>query len=420
MNNFEALAAENIIKSQIGSKAYLELKEFKGITNSPLDYILAEANELLIKKPAVYYIYEGMPENFYLSGFSFTPIAYSLRYLQFVQVTLNLFSGVLTDLRTDISSRIFLRFISERALRENNSLLAVRTFLKSREKQTITVSDEISYGTLEDGNLDELYMIRWFFTLAHELGHQFIHEKEMDLGSIISDDQLLSVLKTVLEQTVPPEEVLIALQKATTNEPGFILGINSLRSEGFSDILATKILIMATNKMMIDLGQAGINISRFLWYFFATYHTFSLIENCNRISSIAPSISKSTLFEANNAITFHSISFVIRLWMVKASLPTSLSSIYGGDQDSWSQFMDSTEKELHQAYFDISKGLNTAMKFAFSSEDDLGSLLSSLKKQAKGFDLVERVELENFIMRADSIGSRGKALDELRSILKAN
>jgi hypothetical protein len=93
MDDFEQVAIEGTIKSQVGRSAKYERYDEQS-PNSLMRRVLLDAKRTASQKFSVYCVSDGLAENFFLSGFFVTPVVFDFRYLELFEYGRKLFDDV--------------------------------------------------------------------------------------------------------------------------------------------------------------------------------------------------------------------------------------------------------------------------------------------------------------------------------------
>jgi hypothetical protein len=293
MDEFELIAEEESIKSQLGRNAVFW--KYDRTANTPMNFFLQTVERQVNSQFSVYWVSHGLPEVFCLRRESRTTIAFSERYLELVGfIRHSIVEDAFAALRVELVERTCLKLIAEFALRYGDPNFAVLSFLKSIVGKGIYVFDTNTLLAVEHSPINEAYMATWFYGLAHELGHVASHQLEMSMrDGLFSDEVILDRIKIALDHFPYPEPLKHQfLTKASNCRSEFILGLDNLRSEGLADMFAASLLFESTYNIMAVAKSEPFRIEQFIAEMTIFLNIISIIQRCRQVVQIASQASR--------------------------------------------------------------------------------------------------------------------------------
>src|SRR6476620_2569667 len=283
--NISTSIIEDLIRSQVGKSA--KYRVYDRQIRNPMNVVLDEAVRQSPKKFTVYWIEAGIPENFSLLGLEPTPLAFNIRFVEIASV----FQVIITepvskDIRSDLSERLCLRFISELSLSYGDPEFAALSFVKSILGQSYHIPTTNRLYDLEFAPLDEAYMVTWFFGLVHEVGHIFANNR--------MDSLLDEILQNAFENGPDkfyyanfPKELKDEARKRA-KKSGSILSIENLRTEAASDIFAISVILAATIDICHRPEEGQIfHYDQFISQIIIFINILAIFQQCKYAAKIA-------------------------------------------------------------------------------------------------------------------------------------
>ena len=202
MTNFEELAIEEALRSELGKTA--SFSRYGRENRTPMTVVLDEVERQIGPRFCVYWVDTGPPEVFCLPGFSPSPVAFSSRYLSLTAFIRHLFvDRPSKDILVEVAEQAALKLMAEMALRHGDPDYAVLAFVRSVTGKGIFLSDDDHdhLMALEYAPKNEVYMATWFYGLVHELGHLYPGAMQhLPEGLMFSDAWMLDAITCALDK----------------------------------------------------------------------------------------------------------------------------------------------------------------------------------------------------------------------------
>ena len=433
MRDEEISAAIELLQSQLGLRAKIRLYDHD--LDSPMNFLLRIAEAQLESRFAVFWVENALPEFFCLRGFSEPLIAYSTRYVElWADVRALLASDVFANtLIPRLAERLSLRLIAESSLSKNDPEFAACAMLTSSLKGRGLALFPNSVESLEREPISTAYMACWFYGLAHELGHFSSVTLERKRTGIFGDENILSAMKSGLEDTDLPREVRKeALALVRENVPDFILGLDTLRSEVIADIFATGLLFESTVKIMRATEDRGggvrhFDMVSFIWEMLISFNVIALLDRCRRVATHACTPVPSHLHGLETAL--HPVAMHVRLSFVRLYLEFASSAFMFGDDASPKQkrkvtkTIDSIMGGLRERIKAMEQGLGQATRFALdrSRRPEVLRVIQAWADRARenrSIGALDRLEVERFCDLACSLGKVSSTFDAMLRVVR--
>jgi hypothetical protein len=161
---------DQIVRSEAGPTGRIWRHDRQG--RSRMNAVLDEADKIVGHPYVVYWMADGLPENFSRPDLNPAVIIFNSRYLELIGGLRGILtSGLMPDdLRTAAAEQVSLRVIAELTLRYGDPSLACHLLAASFVDQ-VAYYPPVSLATIELTPIGEMYMAVWFYALLHELGH---------------------------------------------------------------------------------------------------------------------------------------------------------------------------------------------------------------------------------------------------------
>lgn len=425
----ELEAINSIIKINCGSNAVFRLYDRR--LKTPMNMVIDAAQNQINMDVIPFWVEKSLPENFFLSGFSKTPVIYSTRFVELSY----LFRQVLMADKTmpasvpELTERLALKVMAEFCLKLQLPDLAVLLFAKSSLGKSIYTPDKNILAMLEYEPKHEAYMVMWFYGLTHELGHVCAKmlEEQPDPKQFrhpYSDEEVMLKLNQVLDKFDMPQMFRTLTMERALHEDDFFLSIKNLRNEIIADTFAVNVLLDSTTKIMYMEQTKKFRVDHFVAEIVMLFNSIWMLERCKRTVHQA-----STNQEAiNNGLDslFHPVSVSVRLSFVAEFLQYTLCDyLYNGisnatkDQlEGVSELVSIIVSYYQEVSITMEIGLAKAMRFVlFPAERDPDLYGSFIKSLLNSENFIEPMELEHFCELADSFNAKGKLLQELQLVM---
>jgi hypothetical protein len=433
MTNFEDLALHEVLRSSLGSSA--RFGPYDRDNRTPMNFVLDEVERELGASFRVYWVDGGHPEVFCLTGFSPAPIIFSTRYLCLAAFARRLFAeSLLENVLVDVTERMALKVIGEMALRHGDPDFAVIAFVKSVTDKGIWIEDgDDQLITLEHQPIHENYMAVWFYGLLHELGHLPSPTAEkLAAMDIFSNTTISSLVSEQIKKTLwalPDDLKQVAILRADPGSKDSIIRVDHLRSEGFADIFAARLLLSCTIEIMRKLNQKKFDVVRFLQEIVIFFNIIAFIDRCRRVATMGSlgEEKRQARFEAAVEDALVPVAISVRGLMVRQYLDYTLAN-YLNDKPTTQQFQEAEELNntitggFSETIKKVDSGFAKAMQFSLFPErrknewtilDDFRSEL--LKSETLSQPAV--AEARRFCEKAESLGVGGKLINALKEII---
>jgi len=376
----ESRLVEAVLKGQVGKTASFFAYDRSGTT--PLNYVLDIVQPEVGSEFTVYWVQNGLPEIFILSGFSSAPISYNTRYVEMSYLLRRHFlDDALNSFRAEIAERTCLRLMAELSVRHGSPDWGVRAFLKAVLGQGIFIADipGAALMDLEVQPIEEPYMATWFFGLLHELGHLWQrHEGRVDRLFPIED--VTAATTVALDQFPYPDEFKRdGLARALAGDATF-----TLASEAAADLFAIISLLRTTFSIMQKL-EAEFQIEAFVREVVLNINITALLNTCKRAAMIAGESSRE---RRSDEVLFQPVSYYVRALLTRRYLEDAVARFafqtHDPDQtqlNAVSNLIDEINRSLETAIDEFETGLARALRFALFPEERGQNLMSQLASE---------------------------------------
>jgi len=414
---------EELIRSQVGKTA--KFWEHDREVRNPLNFIIDEAEKQSSKKFVLFWLEEGTPEHFSLSGGSYSPVVFSRRFLEISGFLRSLARDYWSnDIRVELSERLCLKLMSELSLSYGNLEFSVLAFLKSVLGQSVYVDTNNTLMDLELSPINEVYMVNWFYGLVHEMGH--IYSKK--LSNLLSDKRLIEEFEQGLKQfsNYPEEFKRKAREKIYSS--GSVLSLNQLRLEVISDIFGTGVLLQSTINIMKEL-KTPFRFEAFIAEIIIFMNILILFQRCKETARIASdgNLNRDVVEEI---LLFAPLSFQVRsqmvIWYLENAFypsgfdPNDIEQRNKANSQNGS-LINTIFLQLRANLSDIDTGLAKAMRFAlFPNEREPDLLLKFSKEVSEPNSFFTTRDAKKFCQQAESHGLISEKIQKLRVMVGLN
>jgi hypothetical protein len=237
---------------------------------SAMNTVLDIAQQRIPRDFAMYWVYEGLPENVSFPSLDPPLVIFSTRYVEMVGYLRGMMTIQSSDdlLREQESERVSLRIIAELLLKYGDPSIACYLFVKSLLHERVVIVPP-SLDELDFADKDWAYMTIWYFAVLHELGHiRAEHGGETDFDRTLLKDWV----KRTAEQLDPE-----------MNQRDFVesFDVEILATEQMADDFAVSV-IWDSAKELIDFGEApgGNRGGDFAAEILLMLNVYAYLNNC--------------------------------------------------------------------------------------------------------------------------------------------
>lgn len=422
MDSDELTAIEGVLRSELGR--FARWRPYDREPRSPMNFVLDRAEKHLATRLLVYWVEDSLPDVFCLRGFSQPVAVFSTRYTEHWADVRAVFANEIfsPEIKSQLVERLALRLIAEHSLGENDPELAVCAMLRSIDVSRGIVTLPNTVASLELEPIGPPYMACWFYGLAHELGHFTTVKPDGGWAAIVPDEDLRSTLEASLERLDLGRDLRDEILSGAAADPkGFILGYDTLRSEGVADVFATSLLFESTVELMRSLEERSeqgalprsFRLGSFLSEMVISLNVLAFVDRCRRMAvhACSPVPRRRHRIEA----VLHPVAVEVRLRMVRWYLEVAAAGFMFGseptreDQEKVSSMIDAVVDDLTAEIDAMEKGLAAAIGFVLDRRarpifaDALEQWQRTLRVDPRG-GATDRMEVEQFCTLARSLG----------------
>jgi hypothetical protein len=377
-------------------------------------------------------------EVFCLGGFSEPVAVFSTRYIElWADVRAVMANDTIgPDLIPRMAERLFFRLLAELSLSKNDPEFAACGILKSVMAGQGLIQAPNTLMSLEYEVIASPYMACWFYGLSHELGHFVSLERPGRRLVTIPDDWILSAIEAALSRFDLPSELRTeATSRVRSNPTGFLLGLETIRSESMADIFATSLLFETTTEIMhLVKDRSGnqddrykFNLLAFITEMVLSLNIVALLDRCRRVAILActPAPTREEGVEA----LLHPVAVAARLLMVRSHLEMASSHYLFGEQPTpehhqkASDMIDAVMEGLVPATQALERGLAQVVEFSLDRQRR-PTFLHSIEdwRQVCSKDPVAAAigsaEIERFCTLAQSLGKWASVFDMMLTVAR--
>ncbi len=433
MNNFQELAVEEALRSELGKGA--KFRRYGREQRTPMTFVLEEVERQIGPRFSVYWVEGGPPEVFCLPGFSPSPVVFSTRYLSLTAFIRRLLvKESLKEVLVYIAEDTFLKVMAEMALRYGDPDYAVLAFTKSITGRGVWLTDYDQVAELDRGPFTEAYMATWFYGLVHEIGHVYPLELAVSDEPLFSDDWMTEAITVVLGNftAYPDEFKRLAIERAKQQRSTSVLGIEQVRNEGLADIFATSVLFQSTADLMSEINrknpiQRKFKVEQFVQEMNLFLNIITMIEGCRRVALIssARDSAKTADHEVLIEHALQPVSVMVRGAMQRLYLDVAVATQQFGPDPTAEQvghvtkLLNEVNGRQAETINNVENGLARAMEFSYYPEkrENEWTLLQTLRSELPN-SRAALLEAQRFCEMADAVGAQGELLWALKQIVK--
>lgn len=225
-----------------------------------------------------------------------------------------------------------------------------------------------------------------------------------------------------------------ALEAAQTDRRGFILGLDTLRSESSADIFATSLLFESTFEILRTLAAESTSpeevprfeIGAFIAEMIIALNVIAFLDRCRRVAIQACTAAprQEHLFEA----VLHPAAVAIRIHMVRYYLEFAVPCFLFGEDPApeertrVSEEIDGIIESLRPAVEAMEQGLSRAIRFALD-RDQRANFFDSLRHRRNGLlkdptsAAIQRIDVEGFCRLALLLALLARTGKQLRNTI---
>jgi hypothetical protein len=422
MDDFERVVIEETIKSQVGRSAKYERYDEQS-PNSLMRRVLLEAERTASEKFSVYCVSDGLAENFFLSGFSVTPVVFDSRYLELFDYGRKLFDDALSAFRVELAERACLTMMADLSLRHGSPEFAALAFVKSIIGAKIFIPYMDMLEDLEIRPVNAHSIFTWFFGLTHELGH-LVAGRLSKRGWRFTDDWIRGAIVNALQIFPYPSSIKRkALDMAEQDRSFHVLGFDHLRHEGVADQFASGVLIDSTRALMKEFSEEEFNLGPCIMQAIISLNIIALIQKCKHLAMLASAGKPSS--DAEIDLLLQPVAMYVRTLMLSDYLAfitaVQLSSSLLPPADRVAEGEEWVSKAfdtLRPAINDIETGLTRAQRFAlYPNERDPNLMVQFVEEVHGNRGPLVKIAAKRFWDLSTSLGLTGQHLDFLQSAI---
>jgi len=433
VTNFQQLAIEELLKSELGERA--EFWPYQRNNRTPMNFVLDKVQDAIGNIFSVYWVSDGPPEVFTVTGFENSPVVFSTRYLGLSAFLRHLLvDRHLETILTDVARRACLKLIAELSLRHGDPEFAVIACVASLIDKGVWLNDDDQLQQLEYEPINERYMATWFFGLSHELGHLATlswGERIKNEDGLFSDAWMLEAIKHAISKFPYPEWVKSdAVNEAKNKQSDSVLEINHLRNEGLADFFATSVMLASTVEIMKLVNtDPPFSSVRFVQETVIFFNIIAIFDRCrSTVSALkALSLGKKTFHGAGIDSLLQPVAVHVRARMQREYLESAITEfLYGRDAaleevQLVQKMIDEVYKSFESRIDSTETGMAKAMEYALfpkRRELDIWTLLEGFRENLLHSPLpLARLEAERFSLLAEKLQKKGELLRALKRIL---
>ncbi|CAN5497753.1 hypothetical protein BH10PSE12_BH10PSE12_08050 [soil metagenome] len=265
----------------------------------------------------IYLIKSTIPQLFTLVDFDTPVIAIHIGYIARLDVlmTRRPYLDVATSGTLDIYTRLLLEMVSDYAILLGESGTALKIH-SAAQADGVSHAYQEHFLDMQNSDVDENYLIKWYFCVAHEVGHIFT-AKRVPLWTRRLEITEADVSETLSEIMQDPSILMICADYNFRVYPDAI-DVSDLVEEIQADLIGIETLLrFAQETLQWDPG----NIQRVHWFCRELLWTFHFIFclTCCRIIARAV-VEGEEIGTARNRYKQFTISFLVRLKYIELFL----------------------------------------------------------------------------------------------------
>jgi hypothetical protein len=409
MDPSETLVIEEVLRSQLGSSARIRM--YDRTIDSPMNFVLARAEEQLRTSFAVYWVDDSAPEMFSLRGFSVPVAVFTSRYVElWADIRGAVSSDMLRNVLPEVTERLALQLMAELSLSHNDPEFAASMILRSLTTDSGIYQLPNTIASLELEPIGVPYMGAWFYGLSHELGHFTSSDPDRQSGGTMDSAIALAVDETLDGWNLPDSLRAEGRSRARAKPKLDILGAEHLRGEIHADLFAASVLFQST----VDILKRGsFQILAFISEMILSLNIIAIVDHCRR--TVRHAVTATPQREHVLDTLFHPVALAVRLKWVRQYLQVATAQYLFGDRPSQeerekvSAGIDSVMEHLRPVIEGSEKGMSAALNVALDRQrrgsffDILEKWLVTARKQP-GNLAQDRFAIERFCALAASLG----------------
>lgn len=416
MASVDRLAVEHAMRAHIGRSATMEEYD-RRLPNSNLNLVLDHASRHVAGEFVLYWITGGLPEIFCLKSGSIWAIAFSERYILLTSLLRRLMLDPVSSrsIREELTERVFLKFMAEFALQQNQGEMAAQTFMKALVGQSVFLADG-GVLALEHHTRNEVYMATWFYGVLHEMGHMLPHVADRFEKGGLSDENVHDALTRVLTDLRYPASYKENILHAARTNPDHLLSSSRLRSEGLADAFAATMLLETSIQVLHRAGEQ-FAIDRFLMEQWMMLKIITALE----LSRLTVQAAVSPTREVQERMALHPIAMAVRGMIVQGHLRLAVLPFLRGWRHKTrlrraDRLLEAVTQMLLRDTDTIEKGMERAMSFVLPRRAPEPALLKAFQAEARASPMF-LIDSRSFLGLADSFGTRSPGLDAIRELI---
>jgi len=409
---------DHIVRSHVGASVRT-WRQDRDVQN-PMNVVLDVVDEVLSHPYAVYWVDGGLPEMFSLPDLEPSVVLFNTRYLEMI----GHLRGILTDralhseLLEEVAEQASLRIIAELVLRYGDPGLACHLLVESLPAST-TYFLPVTLNDLERTPISLRYMVVWFYTLLHELGHvAATHRRQSDPAG--GEDYLARLIEAVTSKFFGDREDDVREWRRRAHRRDS-LDRQVLVEECDADLFSVQVLYEATVRVLRKNGTLDdFSVDRLAGEILLMSALMHYMNSCVMVARFGARL------PAGAADPFNNVANSVRLNAITEFL--SLYIATGGDVSGYAdrERVDDLRADLHAIHMQINEQLTAfdrgharAMRHGLFPEerrlDVFGRLVQAFARDPVAF--VIRREVERFLALARSLEVRHPDLDLLAAVI---